>query len=137
MADDVTQGVYHRVHFFEGQGRRFTVRIRSDRHGYSGRLLERLSDEEVVPASLNFPPQWEIDPTSFYKDRRRLRAELVRLINEELDAQRVTRLSAEEALSAQDPFIRANLRGWPNGYSGVVEDDLVDWIDVRPHWYAE
>ncbi|GAB7536957.1 hypothetical protein [Burkholderia sp. 3C] len=136
MADDVMQDVYHRVHFYEKNGRRFTVRIQSDRHGYSGRLLESLSDEDVVPASLNFPPQLEIDPTSFYKDRRGLRAELVRLINEELDAQRVSRLDAEGARNAQDPFIRANLEGWPNGYPGVVEDDLGDWIDVTPHWHA-
>jgi len=137
MADDVTQGVHHRVHFYETNGRRFTVRIRSDRHGYSGRLLERPSDGYVVPASFNFPPQWEIDPTSFYKDRRRLRAELVRLINEELDAQRVTRVDAAGSLHAEDPFIRANLKGWPNGYPGVVvEDNLDDWIEYRPHWHA-
>jgi hypothetical protein len=136
MDDDVTQGVYHRVHFFERKGRRFTVRIRSDRHGYSGRLLEHLADGEVVPASFNYPPQWEIDPTSFYKDRRRLRAELVRLINEELNEQRVTRLDAEDVPLAQDPFIRANLKGWPKGYPGIVEDDLGDWIDVIPGWHA-
>lgn len=35
MADDGKPGVYHRVHFFEGQGRRFTVRIRSDRHPHT------------------------------------------------------------------------------------------------------
>ncbi|MBZ5788737.1 hypothetical protein K8353_01310 [Burkholderia contaminans] len=139
MADavlqDMLKGVYHRRHYYEGNGRRFSVYLRSDRHGYSGSLVEYLPDGFVVPAGLSLPPQCEINPTSFYKERRRWRAALVKRINEELDVQRVIRLDAAGSLAAQDPFIRANLEGWPKGYPEVVEDDLTDWIDVKPHWY--
>jgi hypothetical protein len=136
MTGNVAQGVYHRVHIHETNGRRFSVHIRSDQHGYTGRLVEHLSDGETVAASFNYPPRWEIDPRSFYKNRRGLRAELVKRINEELDEQSVTRLDAAVEKDALDPYIRANLSGHPDGFHGVVEDDLGDWIDVKPHWYG-
>ncbi|WP_186214938.1 hypothetical protein [Burkholderia gladioli] len=136
MTDDVTQGVYHRVHIHEKNGRRFSVRIRSDQHGYTGRLVEHLSDGATVAASFNYPPRWEIDPRSFYKNRRVLRAELVKRINEELDEQSVIRVDAAADKDVLDAYIRANLIGYPDGFLGVVEDDLSDWIDVKPHWYG-
>ena len=35
VLQDLLKGVYVRTHFYEGNGRRFSVRLRSDRHGYS------------------------------------------------------------------------------------------------------
>lgn len=124
--------MHGRVYFFETEQRRFSVRMVSDMHGYSARLMEVLSEEEVVPATMNLPPQLEISPASFYRDRRHYRAELVRLVNAELREERVTRGAADSTGPIQDAFIRANMTGWPEGFPDAVADDLEDWISVLP-----
>jgi len=51
----------------------------------------------IVPIGLNSPPRFEIEPESFYQNRKRYRNELVSLVNSELCSWRIKRLDQAEA----------------------------------------
>ncbi|MEA3116798.1 MAG: hypothetical protein QOI13_68 [Paraburkholderia sp.] len=67
-----------------------------------------------------------------YQDRRRRRIQHVQLVNAELREWRVQRRKDEEVGSNTDTYIKANSDGWPDGYSGLFEDDLSNWDVVWP-----
>lgn len=116
-----------KVVLFRAGERDFAIRIFSTLDGYSSRLMERLSDELVVPAALHTPFRQEIPPSTFYQFRSHYRNELIEQVKCELLNGRVKRLTEEEAKRDLDSYIRANLKGWPDGYRGAVNDDLSDW----------
>ena len=111
--------------------RRFLVHISSDLAGYSARISETFASDDQAPNGqplvLKSPPRLEIDPGTFYRDRHHYRGELIKLVNAELAALQVHRISQDDDHQDTDAFIRANLKGWPEGYPEVTSDDLSDW----------
>jgi hypothetical protein len=116
-----------RVYVLNAGERVFQVLITALLDGYSARILERVSDQLSVPAGLDVPPRQEVDPTTFFSFRLYYRSELIELVNTELLSWRVKRLDEAEAREDHDAYIRANLKGWPDGYPYAVNDDLSDW----------
>jgi hypothetical protein len=116
-----------RVYGFNAGERVFQILITSLLDGYSARIFERLSEQLSVPAALDVPPRHEVDPSLFYQFRLHYRNELIARVNTELLCWRVERLSEGEAREDSDAYMRADVKGWPDGYPYAVGDDLSDW----------
>lgn len=117
----------HRNYEVRARNRRFIVRIMSDVGGYYGRVWELVSDslsERTAPVILNLPPRLEIGPGEFYRHRERYRAEFIQLVNAEVTAGRLHAHTVGSDHKTFDAFVKANLRGWPNGYPDATDDDF-------------
>ncbi|WP_321820867.1 MULTISPECIES: hypothetical protein [unclassified Burkholderia] len=125
-----------RVYEVQAGERLFYVRISSEPNGYSARISEVFHgvapNERCVPAALYVPPRLEVDPGALYRDRQHYRVELIKLVNAELAAWRVKKVSAAEVHLNTDAYIRANLAGWPDGYPNSADDDMSDWDHTWP-----
>lgn len=106
--------------------RTFIVTVTSTLEGYSAHVAERLSEQIVVPVALHRALREEVSPSTFYQFREHYRQELLESVKCDVLTCRVTRKEGDVG-SADDAYIRANLRGWPEGYSGAVSDDLSNW----------
>lgn len=116
----------HRSFLVHARNRTFEVTLRSSESGYAACVEEHLHDGKTVPLILVNRMALEIPPSDFFANRVRYRSELLSRIQEELKDGILERLNldAPADLAKHDCYCRANLRGWPDGYPEVTEDDL-------------
>lgn len=107
-------------------GRTFEIRVRSDVSGYEADVVELLFGGGTAPIDLPAGPRLEIPPSSFYSMREHYRATLAADLMCEIRHGTVTSLPASARPSTY--YIRANLRGWPQGYPDALVDDMAAWI---------
>ncbi|MDT8840098.1 hypothetical protein ParKJ_21985 [Paraburkholderia fungorum] len=115
---------------YQAAGRSFEVRLSSTTEGYTARVFEKLGTRGIVQVALRSRLTWLIAPSTFYRLRRHYRGELLGLIQGDLKNQAVDRVVGEPERGDFDCYIRANLRGWPEGYPDAVDDDMKDWLDA-------
>ena len=107
--------------------RTFVIEISSDLVGYQSTITELLYGGRIDSIELPNGPRHEISPESFYKMRKHYRGVFEADLKNELRQGTVVR-RRDQNTTCPTQYLRANLRGWPDGFTGAIDDDMDDWI---------